>query len=105
MGQKLEKILDCEEKEVGYDDSDDENEDPKGPKGVKKQEKSLENESNSMAQSIKENTSVDKVKASKNEDNTIVKPKIANFMGEEDKLINQDRNLEQGRPIKPFNES
>ncbi len=101
MGQKLERILDCEEKEVGFDDSDDENEEGRQAKGVKKQDKSLENES-SLAQSIKENPSADKVKSNKPED-VIVKPKVANFIGESDNIGNHfDKNPEEGKPIKSF---
>ena len=103
MGQKLEKILDCEEKEVGYDDSD-EDDDAKGPKDLKKQEKSLGNES-SLAQSMKESSMADKAKSNKMEENAMVKPKISNFMTEEDKIILQGQNPEEGRSIKPYNES
>ena len=104
MGQKLEKILDCEEKEVGYDDSDEDNDDAKGSKGLKKQEKSLGNES-SLAQSMKESTLVDKTKSKKLEENGMVKPKISNFMTEEDKMVLQGQNPEEGRSNKPYNES
>lgn len=105
MGQKFEKLLDCEEKEVGYDDSDEENDDTKETQAVRRKDKSIENES-SLAQSLKKNSLIDKKKSSKFEENALVKPKISNFMGDDsDKTILQGRNPEEKRHIKPYNGS